>query len=156
MRNRTSKARLNSSPELAGDPGQKKFIGTTISGVVVKGNQLGRTIGFPTANLSPGKSIQPELPHGVFLVEVSLGQDRFYGLCNIGNRPTIGGMERITEVHILNFSKDIYGSSIRIEILAFIRKEKKFRDLGQLSAQINKDKARALKLISLWDKPDRG
>ena len=106
----------------------------SIEGEVVKGNQIGRTIGFRTANLIyPPELI--ELPYGVYSVGTTYGK----GIANFGIRPTINGSNAVLEVHILNFDKDIYGEIININFNKMIRTEKKFPSLDELKKQINLD-----------------
>lgn len=106
----------------------------SIEGEVVKGNQIGRTIGFRTANLIyPPELI--ELPYGVYSVDTTYGK----GIANFGIRPTINGSNAVLEVHILNFDKDIYGEIININFNKMIRTEKKFPSLDALKQQINLD-----------------
>ncbi len=106
----------------------------SIEGVVVKGNKIGRTIGFKTANLVyPPELI--ELPYGVYSVETTYGK----GIANFGIRPTINGSNAILEVHILDFDKDIYDKPIRVEFNKMIRTEKKFPSIDALKNQITLD-----------------
>lgn len=106
----------------------------SIEGEVVQGNQIGRTIGFRTANLVyPAELI--ELTYGVYSVDTTYGK----GIANFGIRPTINGSNAVLEVHILDFDKDIYGENIRIEFNKMIRAEKKFPSLDALKNQINLD-----------------
>lgn len=103
-------------------------------GEVIKGNQIGRTIGFKTANLIyPGELIS--LPFGVYSVDTQFGK----GIANFGTRPTVEGKGVLLEVHILDFDKDIYGENITVEFNKMIRKEKKFLSLEDLKEQINQD-----------------
>ena len=104
------------------------------SGIVIEGNQIGRTIGFRTANLIfPDELI--ELPHGVYSVETTYGQ----GIANFGTRPTVNGKGTLLEVHILDFDKDIYGQNLTVEFNKMIRAEKKFPSLDALKNQIKID-----------------
>lgn len=106
----------------------------SISGIVVKGNQIGRTIGFKTANIVyPSELI--ELPYGVYSVNTNYGA----GIANFGVRPTINGSHAVLEVHILGFDKDIYGEEIEIEFNKMLRHEKKFSSLDELKNQIQRD-----------------
>ena len=130
--------------------------GFTIYGIVVHGNHLGRTIGFPTANIQPGDKEKKVFPHGVFLVNVLLDDRILPGVCNIGLRPTIGGTQLVTEVHILDFSEDIYGKEISVTIMKSIRKEKKFSTLDELGNQIRLDKEKARRLLSMLNKQKAG
>lgn len=107
-------------------------------GQVVQGQQLGRTIGFPTANLQlpPDKLIPRQ---GVYGVRV-LGLDRsVLGVMNIGNRPTVSGTQQTIEVHLLDWSGDLYGQTLTVELEQFIRPEQKFASLDDLKAQIHAD-----------------
>lgn len=106
----------------------------SIEGEIVKGNQIGRTIGFRTANLVyPPELI--ELPYGVYAVDTIYGK----GIANFGIRPTINGSHTSLEAHILNFEKDIYGEIINVNFNKMIRTEKKFPSLDALKKQINLD-----------------
>ena len=117
-----------------------------LEGKVIYGNQLGRKIGFPTANLDIKK--EQVLPRGVFAVLVYLNGKRYKGICNIGLRPTVikNGLPSV-EIHIFNFNKDIYGRILRAEFVQKIRDEKKFDSLGELTKQINEDCAKAQKYL---------
>ena len=120
----------------------------TIEGVVIHGAKLGRTIGFPTANINYPKELV-KLPFGVYRVNVSgyplntaisrstMGNS---AIMNWGMKPTVHNtVEPVVEVHILDFDGDLYGKNIRIEVLKQIRSEKKFGSLDELKAQINED-----------------
>jgi len=120
-----------------------------IRGTVVHGNHLGSTLGYPTANIQPHQDQPAMIPNGVYLVSVLLQERKFFGLCNIGNRPTIGGKQLVIEVNILDFSEDIYGKDISIKVIRAIRKEKKFQNLTQLVDQINFDKEKVMKILSV-------
>lgn len=117
-----------------------------LHGVVVSGKQLGRTIGFPTANMELYEPLKLVPANGVYLVDVHvLGRD-YKGICNIGNRPTVGeNQSRTIETHILNFDEDIYGLEMSIEFVAKIRDERKFASMDQLKEQITKDKEFVIK-----------
>ena len=111
----------------------------SITGEVVKGQQLGRTIGFRTANLIyPNELI--DLPFGVYLTVVTLGGKKYQGVTNFGIRPTVSDSHKCTlETHILDFEKDIYGKHITVEFIKMIRAEKKFKSLDELKNQIIAD-----------------
>lgn len=110
----------------------------TLSGRVIQGQKLGKTIGFPTANISL-HNLTPPI-QGVFAVKVlGLGTISLFGIANIGQRPTINGTKKLLEVHLFNFNKSIYGQHMRVIPLKKIRDEKKFGDLSELSSQIAKD-----------------
>ncbi|MBS4192395.1 riboflavin kinase [Bacillus sp. FJAT-49705] len=112
---------------------------STLEGVVIKGNQLGRTIGFPTANLSL-TSPTPRLKHGVYGVSVTLSAKQFYGIMNIGIRPTIHDHSQISyEVHLFDFNQNIYHERLTVDLLFFVRKEISFPDKDELVQQICRD-----------------
>lgn len=109
-----------------------------IKGEVVKGQQIGRTIGFNTANLIyPPELI--DLPFGVYSTNVNHNGQTYKGIANFGVRPTVNGQGVLLEVHLLNFDKDIYGETLTVEFNKMIRKEKKFASLEELKNQIRKD-----------------
>lgn len=111
----------------------------TLTGIVIKGNQIGRTIGFPTANI--GYDTAKLIPqNGVYIANTTIDGKEHRGLLNIGTRPTIGGKEKSIELHILNFDGNLYGKEVIIEIIKKIRNEVKFSTLEQLKEQITKDK----------------
>jgi riboflavin kinase/FMN adenylyltransferase len=111
---------------------------------VIEGRKIGRTLGFPTANL---EFLNPaELPeNGVYAVDVNLQNENFLGVLNIGNRPTFGTSEKTAEVHILDFAREIYGEILDIEIRKFIRNEKTFDSSEDLKKQIEADRDEARK-----------
>lgn len=108
-------------------------------GQVVTGQQLGRTIGFPTGNLQLlGDKLVP--CRGVYAVRVSgAGETSILGVMNIGNRPTVNGLSQTIEVHLLDWSGDLYGKTLIVELEEFIRPEQKFASLEELKAQIQAD-----------------
>jgi len=113
-----------------------------LHGVVVSGNKLGRTIGFPTANMQLYEPLKLLPKDGVYAVEVEIqNQDKkFKGMCNIGVRPTVDGKARTIETHILDFDEDIYGLPIRIKFKKRIRDEIKFESLDALRQQLALDR----------------
>jgi riboflavin kinase / FMN adenylyltransferase len=121
-----------------------QFLGRSyrLIGKVVKGQQIGRTIGFPTANLQvpPNKLIPAQGVYGVRISGKELNQgDSLLAVMNIGNRPTVAGQEQTIEVHILDWEGDLYGQELTVELLEFIRSERKFGSLDALKAQIVED-----------------
>lgn len=123
-------------------PTADHFLGRnySLSGLIVKGKQLGRTIGFPTANIQV-REIAKLIPlDGVYAVKVYYKNDVFGGMLNIGNRPTVDGTYQTVEVNIFDFDQEIYGENLKVEFLQKIRNEKKFDGLEELKAQIAKDK----------------
>ena len=112
----------------------------SIEGVVVEGNKIGRTIGFPTANIIyPNKKV--EIPYGVYCAKVETKDKIYNGMLNYGIKPTINEdrTEPVAEVHIIGFNKDIYGEKIKISIIDKIRDEKKFNSIDELKNQIKED-----------------
>ena len=105
-------------------------------GVVVAGNRMGRTIGFPTANMQLYEPLKLVPCNGVYAVEVEVMGQRYRGMTNIGTRPTVGGTIRTIETHILDFNEDIYGLPLRIRFLRRIRDERKFPSLEALRQQL--------------------
>lgn len=118
-----------------------------LTGTVVQGKQLGRTIGFPTANLNIAESYKLIPNNGVYIVQSSIEGKNVFGIMNIGTRPTVDGTTRSIEVHYLNYNNDLYGKTIAVELLEHIRDEQKFDSLDLLKQQIQKDQETALKYI---------
>jgi len=122
-----------------------------ISGLVIHGNQIGRTIGFPTANIDVKDTYKNKLipKQGVYAVLVQCNDNQYKGMANIGYRPTIKQNKPAltTEVHIFNFSKEIYGKYLTVFFVHRIRDEVKFDDLEQLKKQLSKDQSRSLRLL---------
>ncbi|MDB6080491.1 MAG: riboflavin biosynthesis protein RibF, partial [Akkermansiaceae bacterium] len=109
----------------------------TIAGRVVEGRKLGRQLGFPTANVEPGEEQFP--PDGVWAVRVRVGEQFLGGVANLGVRPTVDGASRSLEVHLFDFTGDLYGRVIEVEFLQFLRGEKKFGSLDELKEAIRAD-----------------
>ena len=111
-----------------------------ISGIVTEGYKIGRKIGFPTANISIDSPYKLIPAKGVYSVNVQICNQIYKGMLNIGHRPTLNnGTDLSIEVHIFNFSEDIYHQEIQIEFLQFIRPEIKFSSIEELTKQIEKD-----------------
>jgi riboflavin kinase/FMN adenylyltransferase len=110
----------------------------SLSGVVLPGAQLGRKLGFPTANLGLNNELLP--PNGVYVVRVNASEQSLNGVANLGTRPTLGeNSKRVLEVHILDFSGDLYGQKIDVQFLEFLRPEIPFENVNALKIQISKD-----------------
>jgi riboflavin kinase/FMN adenylyltransferase len=120
----------------------------TVEGIVVQGDQRGRTIGFPTANL---RLVAPyiTISLGVYAIKAYLGNRRFFGVLNHGMKPTFYAEDIIPvmEAHLFDFSEDIYGEHIEIEFVSFIRAERRFAGIQQLIEQISQDAAQAKALL---------
>ncbi|MBA6232397.1 MULTISPECIES: bifunctional riboflavin kinase/FAD synthetase [unclassified Colwellia] len=113
----------------------------SIIGRVFHGDKRGRQLGFPTANVLLKRRVSPI--SGVFVVKVNTVEDCFYGVANIGSRPTVAGIRQQLEVHIFNFNKDIYGQTIEVVMLKKLRNEIKFSSLDELTMQISQDSEQA-------------
>ncbi len=115
-----------------------------LQGEVIEGDKLGRTLGFPTANLALHDSDKLIPASGVYAVKVELNQNGLIrhetGMMNIGYRPTVNGRERRIEVHIFNFDEDIYHQTLKVSLIAYTRKEMKFSGLEALKQQLSKDR----------------
>lgn len=121
----------------------------SLHGVVVAGNRLGRTIGFPTANMQLYEPLKLVPGNGVYFVRVNvLGKD-FYGMCNIGLRPTVtSGGARTIETNIFGFDEDIYGLDIRLSFISKIRDEVRFGSVDELKSQLEKDREECQRLTA--------
>ena len=118
----------------------------TILGTVTRGDGLGKKIGFPTANLSAHNEQFP--PNGVYAAVARLSDGMYRGVINLGVRPTVSGgkSERVLEIHLFDFDRDIYGRDLEVRFLKFLRPEKKFENLDALVHQIRRDVEEARKL----------
>lgn len=118
-----------------------------LSGTVVKGKQLGRTIGFPTANIELEEEYKLVPKNGVYIVAAEIDGKSVYGMMNIGFNPTVQGEKRTIEVHFFDFDLDIYDRHIRVAILQRIRSEEKFESVEFLKIQLGKDKDFSIQYI---------
>jgi len=119
-----------------------------LHGVVVAGNKVGRTLGFPTANMQLYEPLKLVPGNGVYFVRVETVGRQFYGMCNIGYRPTVGpGNARTIETNIFGFDEDIYGLDIRLTFLRKIRDEIRFASLADLKTQLETDRDTCLDVI---------
>jgi riboflavin kinase/FMN adenylyltransferase len=126
--------RLDDAEKMLGRP-------YSIHGRVFHGDKRGRKLGFPTANIKLKRRVSPV--SGVYVVQVVAECGKFFGVANIGARPTVAGIRQQLEVHIFDFSQDIYGQAIEVVLLEKIRDEQKFADLSELTEQIQKDSEQA-------------
>lgn len=116
-----------------------------IEGIVVHGKQLGRTIGFPTANIRPDRR-EGEGPNGVYAAWCSANGARIPGMLNIGLHPTVPGAPTV-EVHLFDFEGDLYGARIAVETVAYLRGEVKFPSVEALRAQLERDRERCICIL---------
>ena len=119
-----------------------------INGIVVKGKSIGKSIGFPTANINIAEEYKIIPKNGVYLVRCFFKKNKFYGMMNIGYNPTFGSNEKTIEVNIFDFSRDLYDKNIRIEFLKFIRDEIKFDNAEELKNQLINDRENCIKNIN--------
>jgi len=121
----------------------------SVTGEVIYGDKLGRKIGFPTANIKPVSEYKLIPKDGVYLVFSEIRGKKYYGMMNIGIRPTVTeGQIKTHEVYFKDFSGDIYGEMLKIKFLDFIREEKKFNSPDELKLQIEKDNKTSTDLIN--------
>lgn len=120
-----------------------------LNGTVVKGKQLGRTIGFPTANIYIEEDYKLIPKIGVYVVKAVVNEEIVYGMMNIGFNPTVNGDKQTIEVNLFNFDKDIYDQNIKVSLLHYIREEQKFGSVDALKAQLHQDQIEALAFINL-------
>jgi riboflavin kinase / FMN adenylyltransferase len=120
----------------------------TILGTVVRGDHLGKKIGFPTANLSAHSEQFP--PNGVYFAQATLNGVIYPGVVNLGHRPTVssGKSDRVLEIHLLDFDHDIYGKDVEVRFVRYLRPEQKFENLDALARQIEFDVQQARQLSS--------
>lgn len=133
IRQYLKKGRIELAASMLGQPYE-------ISGRIIRGHGLGRRLGFPTINLETANEI---LPPGVYLALVLISQKTYQALANIGCRPTLGEKQPSAEAHLLDFSGQLYGRAVRLQLLRKLRPEKKFQSLEALRDQIARDVARA-------------
>jgi riboflavin kinase / FMN adenylyltransferase len=118
-----------------------------LNGIVVKGQQIGRSIGFPTANIHVPNDYKLIPKDGVYAVEAKVEDQIFKAMLNIGNRPTVDGTRKTVETHLFDFQGDLYNKLITVYFRAFIREEQKFENLEALKAQLTLDQKSAKSLL---------
>lgn len=121
----------------------------SMNGRVVKGDKLGRMLGYPTANIDVDSHLKLVPAHGIYACLVTIDSMYYKGMLYIGNRPTVDGTKTSVEVNIFDFDRDIYGENLKVDFIATIRKDAHFRDLEALKDQLSKDKEAALKILSV-------
>ncbi len=117
------------------------------TGRVVRGDQIGRKISYPTANLEYTNNDKIHLGHGVYAVTVRVGGEEKKGMLSIGNRPTIDGIDEKVEVNIFDFDQEIYGQEITLTVKKFLRHQEKYDSLEELTQQLALDKENSLKWL---------
>ncbi|PDH46319.1 MAG: riboflavin biosynthesis protein RibF [Flavobacteriales bacterium MED-G15] len=123
-----------------------------LSGTVVRGDELGRKIGYPTANLKIEEDYKLKPQNGVYLVKAKLENETYFGMMNVGVRPTVAGKNTQIETYFFDFSGDLYDQKITLELLDKIREEKKFDSLEKLKNQLDADREHCQKLIPQYYK----
>ncbi|MCD7971131.1 MAG: bifunctional riboflavin kinase/FAD synthetase [Candidatus Azobacteroides sp.] len=121
-----------------------------IRGEVVSGRQIGRTIGFPTANIYPD-SREKVIPRvGAYAIYACINGKRYGGMLNVGYRPTVGLNDKLSlEAHLFDFKEKIYGEKIQVEFIGYVRDEKKFEDITQLQRQLEEDKQKVKEILQI-------
>jgi riboflavin kinase/FMN adenylyltransferase len=118
-----------------------------LTGTIIKGKQLGRTIGFPTANLKIEEDFKLIPRNGVYIVKSKLNRKTVFGIMNIGFNPTVEGQNLSIEIHYLDYNDDLYGQKISVSLVQFVRAEEHFESISLLKEQLGKDKNTALKFL---------
>ncbi|GGZ31832.1 riboflavin biosynthesis protein [Echinicola pacifica] len=120
-----------------------------LSGLVIKGQQIGRSIDFPTANIHVPDSYKLIPGDGAYAVRIVVDSSEYYGMLNIGNRPTVDGVKRTVEAHLFGFEGNLYDKQIKVYFKDFLRAERKFANLEELKKQLAKDKLTARAIFGL-------
>ena len=118
-----------------------------LTGIIFKGKQLGRTIGYPTANITIEEDYKLIPNNGVYIAKSVLNGKTVFGMMNIGTRPTVDGTKQTIEINFFDFKQDLYGQKITISLLHRMRSEQKFESIDALKNQLGKDKKTALAFI---------
>ena len=147
--NRVSSSKIRKHLLLGEFDKAKQLLGRpfSISGIIVHGAKQGRTIGFPTINIGIRRKLSPVI--GVFSVLVEINNVSYYGVCNVGKRPTVGGEKTLLEVFIFDFDQEVYGKYATVIFKGRIRGERKFERFGALKKQIAKDATNAKRFFNL-------
>lgn len=119
-----------------------------INGIIIKGQQLGRSIGFPTANIHIPNDYKLIPCDGAYAVLVNVEGDQYNGMLNIGNRPTVDGNSRSIEVNLFDFEGDLYDKRVSVQIKEYLRPETKFESLDQLKQQLKADREKAISILT--------
>jgi riboflavin kinase/FMN adenylyltransferase len=130
IRNCLALGKFDKAEQLLGRP-------YSISGLIAHGAKQGRTIGFPTINIGIRRNLSPVL--GVFAVLVEINNTSYYGVCNVGKRPTVGGEKTLLEVFLFDFDQEVYGEHATVVFKNRVREEKKFASFDELKTQIAED-----------------
>ncbi|MEQ3662760.1 MAG: bifunctional riboflavin kinase/FAD synthetase [Flavobacterium sp.] len=118
-----------------------------LSGKIVTGKKIGRTIGFPTANIEISENYKLIPRNGVYIISSKINNVKYFGMMNIGVNPTVEGLGQKIEVHFFDFNKNIYDEAVQIDIYYRIRDEKKYNSLDELKSQLKKDESTSREFI---------
>jgi len=119
-----------------------------LNGIIIKGQQIGRSIGFPTANIHIPNDYKLIPCDGAYAVQVSVEGDQYHGMLNIGNRPTVDGNSRSIEVNLFDFEGDLYDKRVSVQIKEYLRPESKFQGLDQLKKQLKADREKSISILT--------
>ncbi len=119
----------------------------SLAGRVIRGERIGRMLGFPTANLEIDHQHKLIPADGSYAVIITFEHTQYKGMLNIGVRPTVGGTKRTIEVHLFDFEQEIYGDTLKIHFIGRIRDEVPFNDVEALKEQLKKDREQALGIL---------
>jgi riboflavin kinase / FMN adenylyltransferase len=119
----------------------------SLSGVVIKGDEIGRKIGYPTANIEIKEDYKLKPQNGVYLVQCDWDEKKYFGMMNVGKRPTVSGKKTQIETYFFDFKGDLYGKKISVDLLEKIREEQKFDSLDTLKNQLDADQNTCQSLI---------
>jgi riboflavin kinase/FMN adenylyltransferase len=120
-----------------------------LTGRVIKGDKIGRLIGFPTANIEVDSKHKLIPADGIYAVTVAYGNETYNGMLYIGYRPTVGGNKKSIEVNVFNFNKEIYGETLTVYFYSLIRRDTKFNDLEDLRIELEQDRTEALRILTM-------
>jgi riboflavin kinase/FMN adenylyltransferase len=145
-----SSTKIRKAIELGNIEEANRYLGYhfMLKGDIVKGNNLGEKIGFPTANLSIEENYKLLPKTGSYIVKSELENQTVYGMMNIGYNPTVKGKKQTIEIHFFDFNKDLYGKKILVDVLKFLRDEQKFDSVEVLKKQLVNDRQKSLKIIA--------
>jgi riboflavin kinase/FMN adenylyltransferase len=121
----------------------------SISGLIIKGDQIGRLLGYPTANIHVNDESKLIPGDGVYAVKVNLKNENYNGMMSIGMRPTFNGTSRRLEVNIFDFNRDIYGETLTVQFIDFMRKEERFNSVDDLIRAMKNDKIKTQHLLNI-------
>lgn len=121
-----------------------------LTGKVIDGKKLGKTINYPTANLYIEETYKLIPKHGVYIVKSTIDNNEIFGMMNIGYNPTVNGKYQTIETHFFDFNENLYGKNLKIELLQRLRNEQKFSSVEELQSQLHIDKKNALEFIKSY------